>query len=107
MSRGHGHVGATRWWNVKSPNIYEQMLAGSTLPVVNLEQLDTGALRTEDVLLRMRLRTGLPLARLGAAERERAAAVVAAGLLISDRERLVLTDRGRLLADAVVRTLLG
>ena len=51
------------------------------------------ALHTEDVLLKTRLRQGLPLARLGAAERERAQAVVADGLLLSDGDRLVLTDR--------------
>jgi oxygen-independent coproporphyrinogen-3 oxidase len=57
--------------------------------------------------LKTRLRQGLPLDRLRAAERERAEAVVADGLLVSDGDRLVLTPRGRLLADAVVRTLLG
>jgi hypothetical protein len=33
--------------------------------------------------------------------------VVADGLLVSEGDRLVLTPRARLLADAVVRTLLG
>jgi oxygen-independent coproporphyrinogen-3 oxidase len=83
------------------------MLAGAALPVAGFEQLDSDALHTEDVLLKTRLRQGLPLDRLGAAERERAEAVVADGLLVSDGDRLVLTPRGRLLADAVVRTLLG
>jgi oxygen-independent coproporphyrinogen-3 oxidase len=59
------------------------------------------------VLLKTRLRQGLPLDRLGVAERERAEEVVADGLLVSDGDRLILTPRGRLLADAVVRTLLG
>jgi oxygen-independent coproporphyrinogen-3 oxidase len=103
----HGYVGATRWWNVKHPNAYAEMLAGPTLPVAGFEQLDTGDLHTEDVLLKTRLRQGLPLDLLGAAERERAEAVVADGLLVSDGDRLILTPRGRLLADAVVRTLLG
>ncbi len=103
----HGFVGATRWWNVKHPNAYAQMLADATLPVAGFEQLDAGALHTEDVLLKIRLRKGLPLARLSAAERERANAAIADGLLISEGDRLVLTPRGRLLADAVVRTLLG
>jgi oxygen-independent coproporphyrinogen-3 oxidase len=103
----HGYVGATRWWNVKHPNAYTEMLAGAALPVAGFEQLDSDALHTEDVLLKTRLRQGLPLDRLGAAERERAEAVVADGLLVSDGDRLVLTPRGRLLADAVVRTLLG
>jgi oxygen-independent coproporphyrinogen-3 oxidase len=103
----HGYVGATRWWNVKHPNAYAEMLAGPTLPVAGFEQLDSEALHTEDVLLKTRLRQGLPLDRLSAAERERAETVVADGLLVSDGDRLVLTPRGRLLADGVVRTLLG
>jgi putative oxygen-independent coproporphyrinogen III oxidase len=103
----HGYVGLTRWWNVKHPNAYAEMLAGATLPVAGFEQLGTDARHTEDVLLKTRLRTGLPLALLGAAERERATAVIADGLVLPEGDRLVLTPRGRLLADAVVRTLLG
>jgi putative oxygen-independent coproporphyrinogen III oxidase len=103
----HGYVGTTRWWNVKHPNTYAEMLASARLPVGGFEQLETDDLHTEDVLLKTRLRQGLPLDRLGDAERERAKAVVADGLLVSDGNILVLTPRGRLLADAVVRTLLG
>jgi putative oxygen-independent coproporphyrinogen III oxidase len=103
----HGYVGTTRWWNVKHPNTYAEMLASARLPVGGFEQLDTDDLHTEDVMLKTRLRQGLPLDRLGDAERERAKAVVADGLLVSDGNILVLTSRGRLLADAVVRTLLG
>ncbi|MDD4867461.1 MAG: radical SAM family heme chaperone HemW [Mycobacterium sp.] len=103
----HGFVGTTRWWNVKHPNAYAEMLAGAALPVGGFEQLDGDALHTEEVLLKTRLRQGLPLDRLDDPERERAGAVVAEGLLVSDGDRVVLTPRGRLLADAVVRTLLG
>ncbi|WP_191497882.1 radical SAM family heme chaperone HemW [Mycobacterium simulans] len=103
----HGYVGATRWWNVKHPNTYAQLLNDATLPVAGFEQLGADALHTEDVLLKIRLRQGLPLDRLTAAERERADGAVADGLLVSEGDRLVLTGRGRLLADAVVRTLLG
>ncbi len=103
----HGYVGTTRWWNVKHPNAYAEMLAGARLPVAGFEQLGAEALHTEEVLLKTRLRQGLPLDRLDAAERRRAEAVIADGLLESDGDRLVLTARGRLLADAVVRTLLG
>lgn len=103
----HGYVGATRWWNVKHPNAYAEALAESALPVAGFEQLDEEALHTEEVLLKTRLRQGLPLDRLTAAERRRADTVVADGLLRSDGDRLVLTPRGRLLADGVVRTLLG
>jgi putative oxygen-independent coproporphyrinogen III oxidase len=103
----HGYVGTTRWWNVKHPNTYAEMLTGAALPVAGFEQLDAETLHTEDVLLKIRLRQGLPLSSLGDAERERAQTVVADGLLEPAGDRLVLTARGRLLADAVVRTLLG
>ena len=103
----HGYVGATRWWNVKHPNSYAEILAGATLPVAGFEELGADALHTEDVLLKTRLRQGLPLARLGVAERERAETLTADGLLGAEGDKLVLTARGRLLADAVVRTLLG
>ncbi|OBK21759.1 coproporphyrinogen III oxidase [Mycobacterium asiaticum] len=103
----HSYVGATRWWNVKHPNAYAKLLADGALPVADYEQLGADALHTEEVLLQIRLRQGLPLIRLDDAERGRAEAAVADGLLVSDGDSLILTDRGRLLADAVVRTVLG
>ncbi len=102
----HGYVGATRWWNVKHPNAYAQVLADGLLPVADFERLDSGALHTEDVMLRVRLREGLPLSVLTRAERRRAQTVVDDGLLTRQGGHLILTDPGRLLADAVVRTLL-
>jgi coproporphyrinogen III oxidase-like Fe-S oxidoreductase len=43
---------------------------------------------------------------LNDAERRRAQTVIEDGLLVCDGDHLILTDPGRLLADAVVRTLL-
>jgi putative oxygen-independent coproporphyrinogen III oxidase len=103
----HSFVGATRWWNVKHPNAYAQILDGAALPVAGFEQLDAAKRHTEDVLLRIRLRQGLPVELLDEAERGRADIAVEDGLLAREGERLVLTDRGRLLADGVVRNLLG
>jgi len=102
----HGYVGTTRWWNVKHPNAYAQSLADGLLPVADFEQLDATALHVEDVMLRLRLRDGLPVAVLGNEERARAETVIGDGLVELHADRLVLTDRGRLLADAAVRTLL-
>ncbi|OBK19454.1 radical SAM family heme chaperone HemW [Mycobacterium asiaticum] len=102
----HGYIGATRWWNVKHPNAYAELLAGAALPVSGFEQLGAEALHTEEVMLQIRLRHGLPMSRLHPAERERADVAVADGLLIAQDDVLILTDRGRLLADAVVRMLL-
>lgn len=102
----HGFVGAIRCWNVKHPNAYARSLADGRLPVADYEVLNDGARHTEDVMLRVRLRDGLPVGLLSETERRRAATVVEDGLATMVSERLVLTDRGRLLADAVVRELL-
>ncbi len=102
----HGFVGDTRWWNVKHPNAYAERLANSQLPVADFERLDAQARHIEDVLLGIRLRSGLPVATLTESEQRRAGVAVAEGLLIDAEDRLVLTDRGRLLADAVVRDVL-
>ena len=101
-----GFVGDTRWWNVKHPNAYAERLANSQLPVADFERLDAQARHIEDVLLGIRLRSGLPVATLTESEQRRAGVAVAEGLLIDAEDRLVLTDRGRLLADAVVRDVL-
>jgi oxygen-independent coproporphyrinogen-3 oxidase len=102
----HGYVGSTRWWNVKHPNAYAQAVADGLLPVADFERLDSDALHTEDVMLRVRLRDGLPVAALNESERRRAQTVIEDGLLTREGDHLILTDAGRLLADAVVRTLL-
>jgi oxygen-independent coproporphyrinogen-3 oxidase len=102
----HGYVGSTRWWNVKHPNAYAQWLADGLLPVADSEELTATDRHTEDVMLRLRLRQGLPVGMLTAAEATRAGVAVSDGLAVRRADRLVLTDRGRLLADAVVRDVL-
>lgn len=103
----HGFVGSTRWWNVKHPNAYAQALAEGRLPVDGCEELGPVERHTEAVMLSIRMRTGLPSSALDDGELKRADTVVADGLLVRDADRLVLSDRGRLLADGIVRTLLG
>ncbi len=102
----HSHVGGVRWWNVKHPARYASTLADGVLPVGGSEHLTAEDRHTELVMLTVRLRTGLPLSELEDGEREAAETVVADGLAVVRDDHLVLTDRGRLLADAVVRTIL-
>jgi oxygen-independent coproporphyrinogen-3 oxidase len=102
----HGFVGSTRWWNIKHPNAYASTLGEGRLPVAGFEVLDDTDRHTEEIMLGVRLVDGLPVALLDDAEYARAKRVVADGLLRPDGDRLVLTDRGRLLADRVVTTLL-
>ncbi|MFC6021827.1 radical SAM family heme chaperone HemW [Plantactinospora solaniradicis] len=105
----HSHVGGVRWWNVKHPATYAARLAAGTSPGQARELLSAADRRVEDVMLRLRLASGLPLAALDDAGRAGAAGARDAGLLAGteyDSGRAVLTLRGRLLADAVVRDLL-
>ncbi|MFC8527543.1 radical SAM family heme chaperone HemW [Nocardia sp. NPDC057227] len=102
----HSHLGGVRWWNVKHPARYADRVAAGGLPAAGWEALSAAERHTERVMLAVRLRTGLPLADLDAHGRAALPGVVAGGLAELRGERLVLTDRGRLLADGVVRDLL-
>lgn len=105
----HSHVGGVRWWNVKHPAAYaERILAGQS-PAAGRETLDEATRRVERVLLATRIRDGLPTTELTDAGRTAVAGLIADGLVEPAdalRGRVVLTLRGRLLADAVVRALL-
>ncbi|MET8093280.1 radical SAM family heme chaperone HemW [Micromonospora sp. NPDC005220] len=105
----HSHVGGVRWWNVKHPTAYAQRLAAGASPGLAREVLTVDEAHMEDVMLRLRLASGLPLKVLDATGRAGAERALADGLLAADAYaagRAVLTLRGRLLADAVVRDLL-
>jgi oxygen-independent coproporphyrinogen-3 oxidase len=105
----HSHVGGLRWWNVKHPAAYAQRLAAGESPAAGRERPDAEASALERVLLESRIREGLALDRVPGASRTAVAGLIADGLVeASDalRGRIVLTLRGRLLADAVVRALL-
>ncbi|WP_193609129.1 radical SAM family heme chaperone HemW [Nocardioides lijunqiniae] len=102
----HSHVGGVRWWNVKHPAAYADRLASGASPAHAREVLDPESRRVERVLLELRLRDGLDPRVLDAAGLGAVPRLVDSGLLEPGTERLVLTRRGRLLADAVVRDLL-
>ncbi len=105
----HSHIGGVRWWNVRHPAAWTAAVAAGTSPAQARELLTADDRRVEQVLLQVRLRGGLDAALLDPAGRAAAAAVVSAGLAEPAawrRGRLVLTLRGRLLADTVVRAVL-
>ncbi len=110
----HSHVGGVRWWNVKHPRAYAARLAEGVSPAAGRETVADASARLERVMLGVRLAEGLPLDALSARAREEVAALVADGLVDGRAAlgrgdvpgaRVLLTRRGRLLADAVVRTL--
>jgi oxygen-independent coproporphyrinogen-3 oxidase len=106
----HSHVGGVRWWNVRHPAAYARRLADGRTPAQAREVLTTEQRHVEEVMLLVRLADGLPLDRLTEPGRAAAVRCVAEGLLEPEAHaagRAVLTLRGRLLADAVVRDLLA
>jgi putative oxygen-independent coproporphyrinogen III oxidase len=104
----HSHIGGARWWNVKHPAAYAQRLALGHSPGHARELLGTAERRVERILLELRLSDGLDLALLSPTARAAAARALSDTLLeplpFADGHA-VLTLRGRLLADALVRDL--
>ena len=103
----HSHVGGVRWWNVKHPAAYADRIAAGVSPAHAREVLEADTRRVERVLLESRIVDGMPLDLLDDAGRSAVPALVTDGLVEERGDRLVPTLRGRLLADAVVRELLG
>lgn len=106
----HSHVGDERWWNVKHPATYAARVVAGESPVAERERLTPAERAMERVMLGLRLAEGLPVdaidpASVPATERFAADGLLDAGALRGGR--LVLTDRGRLLADAVIRDLVA
>jgi oxygen-independent coproporphyrinogen-3 oxidase len=106
----HSHVGGVRWWNVKHPVRYSSMLEAGHSPAAGRELLDDQARLLERIMLGIRLREGLSMLDVPQAAHVKVPQLVTWGLADSDAftaGRIVLTLRGRLLADAVVRDLVG
>ena len=106
----HSHRGGERWWNVKHPRTYADRLAAGESPEEDREVLTEDERRMERVMLGLRLAEGLDAMALEPGSAAEVAALVQEGLLdgaAAGSGRLVLTGRGRLLADAVIRRLVS
>ena len=105
----HSHVGGVRWWNVKHPVRYAALVDAGASPAAGRETLDDDARLTERVMLTVRRREGLALDALPAGSLDVLPQLISWGLVDQgavDGGRIVLTQRGRLMADAVVKELL-
>lgn len=103
----HSHIGGVRWWNVKHPRAYAQLLATGVSPAHAREVLSDRARHEEHVMLGIRLREGIAIPMDARAEID---SLVGDGLIdaiAAADGRAVLTLRGRLLADRVTYALLG
>jgi len=101
------HAGL-RWWNVKHPIRYASLLESGSSPAAGRERLSASEAQLERVMLGIRLSEGLPLSVLSPPARSRVAAHIAQGLVDPAAVfagRIILTRKGRLLADSVIRDL--
>ena len=104
----HSHVGGVRWWNVKHPAAWADRLARGLSPAAARETLDEPTRRLERVMLGLRTVDGATRRDIedavGADAIARLRELGDDGLVENGSEmaeRVVLTRRGRLLADAV------
>lgn len=104
----HAHLAGVRSWNVKHPAAWAALVDAGESPAADSEKLTPEDIAHENIMLRLRLREGLPIADLDDEAREEAFKAVSEGLLDPQKfaEGLaVLTYQGRLLADGLVARL--
>ena len=107
----HSHIGSVRWWNQKHPLSYSKRLEDNISPAAGRELLSEETSKLERVLLESRTSSGMSISELGELQpsaKSRIPQLISDGLIdgpFAIKGRLVLTLKGRLLADAVVRTL--
>ena len=104
----HSHVQGVRWWNVKHPTTYISKLISGESPMLENETLTKEQKRFEEILLRIRLSSGLPLDFFTEAELVILNSYLAQGHLEEkawQSGQLKLSISGRLLADQIVRAL--
>jgi oxygen-independent coproporphyrinogen-3 oxidase len=109
----HSHVGGVRWWNVKHPATFAQKIAEGQSPALAREVLTAETRLTERILLEVRIKPGLSIDVVKTLNPNCAKPIsqaIADGLIDAQAAisgQLILTLKGRLLADALVRDLLG
>lgn len=104
----HSHVNGTRWWDLKHPARYGEAVRAGRAPIAEVELLTPDQQETEQIMLSVRLAKGLNQRFLSNSQREIAVRLAKEGLCESLEGvdgSVILTAKGRLLADLVVREL--
>ena len=107
----HSHLGSVRWWNHKHPLSYANLLEKNVSPAAGREQLDGDTAALERILLESRTSAGMSIEQIKKLQPGSELAIsqlIADGLIDGSHAiagKLLLTLKGRLLADAVVRAL--
>jgi len=100
----HSYRDGRRWWNVRPPGEYLDMVEDGVRPIGGEEVLTAEDERLEEVFLKLRILEGVASDSVAA---ETAAAFVDDGLLARRNGHLVPTERGMLLLNELVLALAG
>lgn len=100
----HSHLDGVRWWNVKHPSKYQDQLANFESPMQERETLTIEQKRDERFMLQIRLREGLSITELNPSQLKLLEEYGSEVEIVDGR--MVLTAKGRLIADRIVRTLI-
>ena len=107
----HSHLDGTRFYNVKHPARYAVTISGGELPVKDSEGLTAEDRHTEKIMLGLRLAEGIDANLLGEDELDKTRRQAEAGMVefvsVDGGQRIQLTNRGRLLADAIIVDILS
>jgi oxygen-independent coproporphyrinogen-3 oxidase len=104
----HAHTNGVRSWNLKHPAAWAGRIDDELSAAADSETLTAEEVQHEEIMLRLRLREGLPLTSLSEPGLEQAKLAVSQGLLEPVKfaqGTAVLTFQGRLLADGLVARL--
>lgn len=95
-SAAHSHERGRRWWNVRTPDRYVEMVEGGRSPQSAEEVLDDETRRIEGLQLALRTRGGVPAEAFSADDLD-----ILDGLVVVVDGRATLTRNGRLMANEV------
>jgi putative oxygen-independent coproporphyrinogen III oxidase len=95
-SAAHSHDRGRRWWNVRTPDRYVEAIEIGRSPQSSEEVLDAETRRIEGLQLALRTRGGVPIEAFAPTDLE-----LLDEMLEVVGERVVLTRRGRLMANEV------
>jgi putative oxygen-independent coproporphyrinogen III oxidase len=104
----HSHRDGRRWWNVKHPHTYAQRMVAGLSPMEGEEELTAEQQELERIMLGLRVREGVARASVACEESvidELRSEELIDSTALDGQALLVLTRRGRLLADYVIRKL--
>lgn len=94
----HSHIEGNRWWNLKLPNQWRERLENNYSPAKAREILTSEQKLSENIMLSLRLNSGLDSTQFSSGIIND---LIKDGLIYLNERNLVLTKRGRLLADQV------